>query len=60
MDKQFALLEQAQSTFIDLAIKFGPKAVVAILILVAGVYAGRWVGKVFDQRSAPQDQKTCM
>jgi len=50
MDKQFALLEQAQSTFIDLAIKFGPKAVVAILILIAGVYAGRWVGKVFDQQ----------
>ena len=29
MPNQLALLEQAQSTLIDLAIKFGPKVVVA-------------------------------
>ncbi len=50
MNNQLALLEQAQSTFIDLAIKFGPKAVVAILILIAGFYAGRWVGVVFNRQ----------
>lgn len=49
MPNQLALLEQAQSTLVDLAIKFGPKVVVAILILTAGFYAGRWIGKVLDR-----------
>ena len=49
MPNQLAVLEQAQSTLIDLAIKFGPKVVVAILILVAGFYAGRWIGAVFNR-----------
>lgn len=48
MPNQLALLEQAQHTLVDLAIKFGPKVVVAIVILAAGYYAGRWVGKVLD------------
>ena len=34
---------------IDLGIKFGPKLLVAILILVAGYYVGRWVGALFDR-----------
>ena len=41
MPNQLAVIEQAQSTLVDLAIKFGPKVVVAILILTAGYYAGR-------------------
>ena len=49
MPNQLPLLEQAQSTLVDLAIKFGPKVVVAILILTAGFYAGRWIGKVRDR-----------
>lgn len=49
MPNQLPLLEQAQSTLVDLAIKFGPKVVVAILILTAGFYAGRWIGKVLDR-----------
>jgi small conductance mechanosensitive channel len=48
MNPQFAALEQVQSTAIDLALKFGPKLVVALLIMLAGNYAGRWVGKVFE------------
>jgi small conductance mechanosensitive channel len=48
MPNQLAVLEQAQSTLVDLAIKFGPKVVVAILILTAGYYVGRWVGRVLD------------
>jgi len=42
-------LDQAKNTFIDLAIRFGPKLVVAILILVAGYYVGRWVGTFIDR-----------
>jgi small conductance mechanosensitive channel len=37
-------LDQVTATAIDLAIRFGPKLLVAILILVAGVVAGRWAG----------------
>jgi small conductance mechanosensitive channel len=49
MDSQLALLDQAKSTLVDLAIKFGPKVVVAIIIVIAGVYAGRSLGRVFDR-----------
>ena len=49
MENQLALLDQAKSTLVDLAIKFGPKVVVAILFLVAGFYAGRAVGRMFDR-----------
>lgn len=48
MPSQLAVLEQAQSTIVDLGIKFGPKVVVAALILVAGYYVGRWIGRVLD------------
>ena len=48
MENQLALLDQAKSTLVDLAIKFGPKVVVAILIMTAGVYAGRALGRMFD------------
>lgn len=41
-------LDQAKSTLIDVAIKFGPKLFVAIVILVAGFYAARWFGGLLD------------
>jgi small conductance mechanosensitive channel len=49
MENQLVLLDQAKSTLVDLAIKFGPKVVVAILILIAGLYAGRALGRMFDR-----------
>lgn len=49
MPPQLAALEQAKSTLIDLAIKFGPKVLVAVLIMVAGAYAARWVGAGFNR-----------
>jgi small conductance mechanosensitive channel len=45
MNEQVESLSQIRSTVIDLAIKFGPKVFVAIIIIVAGVFVGRWVGK---------------
>jgi small conductance mechanosensitive channel len=48
MDKQLQTLEHAQQTAIDLAIQFGPKLVVALLIMAAGYYAGRWMGRLAD------------
>lgn len=49
MNEQFSALQQAKGTLIDLGIKFGPKLVVALLILVAGFYVGRWVGGLVDR-----------
>ena len=49
MPIQLDALEQAKSTLIDLAIKFGPKVIVALLIIAAGVYASRWVGAIFNK-----------
>ena len=46
MNEHVESLNQIKTTAIDLAIKFGPKVFVAIAILVAGYFAGRWVGKV--------------
>ena len=38
-------LDQVRATAIDLGMKFGPKLVVAIAILVAGFIVGRWAGR---------------
>jgi small conductance mechanosensitive channel len=45
MNEQLQTLDQVKSTAIDLAMHFGPKLLVAILILTIGVYVGRWVGR---------------
>jgi small conductance mechanosensitive channel len=45
MDEQLKALDQVSSTAIDLAMRFGPRLLVAILILVAGYFAGRWAGR---------------
>lgn len=49
MNEQLAVLDQARSTLIDLAIRFGPKLVVAVLILVAGFFVGRWLGRLAER-----------
>ena len=45
MDEQLKAIDQVSSTAIDLAMRFGPRVLVAILIIVAGVFAGRWAGR---------------
>jgi len=45
MDEQLKAIDQVTATAIDLGMKFGPKLFVALLILAAGVYAGRWAGR---------------
>jgi small conductance mechanosensitive channel len=49
MNDQLSNLDHIQRVVIDLAIQFGPKVVVATLIIIAGVFAGRWVGKAVDR-----------
>ncbi len=48
MEEQLNTLQHAQQTAIDLAIQFGPKLLVAMLIMVAGFYVGRWAGRLAD------------
>jgi small conductance mechanosensitive channel len=45
MEEQLQAIDQVTTTGIDLAMRFGPKLLVAVLILAAGVYAGRWAGR---------------
>ena len=52
MGDQLQALEQVRNTAIDLGMKFGPKLFVAILILIAGVLAGRWAGRAIMQMLA--------
>jgi small conductance mechanosensitive channel len=46
MNEHVESLNQVKATVVDLAIRFGPKVFVALAIMVAGYFAGRWVGKV--------------
>jgi small conductance mechanosensitive channel len=45
MEEHLRTLDKVKNTAIDMAMQFGPKVLVAILIMVAGVYAGRWVAR---------------
>jgi small conductance mechanosensitive channel len=49
MDSQLQSLDHVKSSVIDMAIRFGPKLVVALMILIAGYLAGRWLGRIFDR-----------
>ena len=49
MNDPFDKLEQAKRTILEISIKFGPKALTAILILVAGFFVARWVGGVVQR-----------
>jgi len=48
MDNQLQSLDQVKATVTDMAIKFGPKLVVALVILIAGHVVARWVGRLLD------------
>jgi small conductance mechanosensitive channel len=45
MDSELKSLGHVQSTLTDMALRFGPKLLVALLILAAGVMVGRWIGR---------------
>jgi small conductance mechanosensitive channel len=52
MNDQLATIDQAKGTLLDLAVRFGPKLLVAILILVAGFIVSRWVARWFARALA--------
>jgi small conductance mechanosensitive channel len=49
MNNQFQSLDQIKASILDMAIRFGPKLLVAITILVAGYLVGRWVGRILGR-----------
>ncbi|MDD5366897.1 MAG: mechanosensitive ion channel family protein [Gallionellaceae bacterium] len=48
MNSQLAALDQAQTTAIDLGIKFGPKLLAAGLIFLAGYFAAVWLARLAE------------
>jgi small conductance mechanosensitive channel len=42
-------LAHAKDTLIDLAVRFGPKVLVALLILVVGLFVAGWVARGTDR-----------
>lgn len=49
MESELKTLSHAQATMLDMALRFGPKVLVAILIVAAGFLAGRWLGRACDR-----------
>lgn len=49
MNGSLQSLEQVKASALDMAVRFGPKLLVAIIILAAGYVVGRWVGRILDR-----------
>jgi small conductance mechanosensitive channel len=49
MEGELKTLGHVQSTLTDMALRFGPRLLVALLILAAGVMAGRWVARATER-----------
>jgi small conductance mechanosensitive channel len=49
MDEQLESVAQVKNTLIDLSIRFGPKLLVALIILGVGFFVGSWLGGVTDR-----------
>jgi len=49
MEKDLTALGHTKTMLLEMALKFGPKVLVALLILAAGAVAGRWLGRVTER-----------
>jgi small conductance mechanosensitive channel len=49
MNNQLDPLAHAKDTLVDLAIRFGPKLLVAILIMTVGIIVAGWVARIADR-----------
>ncbi len=49
MEPNLTSLSHTKTVLLDMALKFGPKLAVALLILAAGVFAGRWLGRATER-----------
>lgn len=48
MDDSLQSLDQVRASALDMAVRFGPKLVVAFLIICVGHVVGRWVGRMLE------------
>ena len=55
MDNNLDAINHAKNELIDLAIRFGPKVLVATLVLIAGVMVGGWIGRATERGLARMD-----
>lgn len=53
MNEHLQSLDQVQRTLIDIGLKFGPKLLVAVGIIAAGVFASRWVARGMERVLQP-------
>jgi small conductance mechanosensitive channel len=49
MDSHLQSLDQVKVSVVDMLVKFGPKVLVAVIILALGYVVGRWAGGVLDR-----------
>jgi small conductance mechanosensitive channel len=49
MDNNLDAISHAKNQIVDLAIRFGPKVLVATLVLIAGVMVGGWIGRATER-----------
>src|SRR6476646_2347450 len=49
MNVDISTLDKARSTLFDMAVHFGPRLLVAILILLAGFIIAGWVARAIDR-----------
>ena len=49
MEGQLKLMDHIATAALDMGIRFGPKLLVAALILAAGFVAGRWAGRALGR-----------
>jgi small conductance mechanosensitive channel len=49
MDNNLDAINHAKNELVDLAIRFGPKVLVAVLVLIAGVMVGGWIGRATER-----------
>ena len=55
MNQPVETIEQIRNTAIDLALRFGPKVLAALLIIALGVLVSRWVGRWLERGLAHID-----
>lgn len=46
MDSSLQSLDQWRASALDMLIRFGPKLLVAVIIMIAGYLVGRWIGRM--------------
>ena len=49
MDQELKTIEQIRAAVINASLHFGPKLLVAILLIIFGILIGKWLGRITDR-----------